>query len=144
MTVMFSSESPHTYMYCIYIPRDCMSVLTEKLPSLKDHRNRTQSSLWETVAKSFPGMTGGDLSRGRVRRCSYRTFTFKPLSTLLHLSCDVTEGFADPFPTGRHGILNPGSLGDARICLYLRALLHGVQILSGDKREERSSHMLCF
>ena len=65
-------------------------------------------------------------------------FTFKTLSTLLHLSGDVPQGFADPLPDGGQGAPNPGSLGDARFHLYLGAVLHGFQSLSRDKRRARS------
>ena len=106
------------------------------------HGSGTQSHLQRSVQRVSWGTTRGDVFRVRSRGCSHGTFTFKSLSALLHLSCDVPEGFADPLPAGSQGTLNPGSLGDACFHLYLGALLHGVQILSTDKRRARSSHIL--
>lgn len=136
----------------IYILRDCVSVIRVKLLSYRTlsypilsytiHGNGTQSHLQRSVQRVSWGTTRGDIFRDRSRGCSHGNFTFKSLSALLHLACDVPEGFADPLPAGSQGTLNPGSLGDACFYLYLGGLLHGVQILSRDKRRARSSHIL--
>lgn len=68
--------------------------------------------------------------------------TFKSLAALLHLSCDVAEGFADSLPPSDHGALDPGSPGCVGFYLYLRALLHGVQVLPGAGNRVRIFHIL--
>lgn len=69
------------------------------------------------------------MSRADVTDC-----TFKSLSAFLHLSSDVVQGFANSLPCSDHKALNPGSPGRVGFHLYLRALLHGVHILSRDQK----------
>ena len=93
--------------------------------------DRAQSGPLRTAAECFPG------DDGRWPRRS--PFTFEPLSALLHLSRDVTEGFVDPSPAVSHATADPGRPGAAGVRLDLCALLHGVQILPRDKTRARSS-----